>query len=165
MMNGTGDHDRHPGHPTKHGWRRLAWLAFALALTFGISNCGQTTPPTTETGGPAPGSQSSGPEQDPFARLGAIDDSGKVEPGTIELSKRAGDRVQWRNDSRDTMVVYLMDAPIGELIPPGKFSIPHRVCVSCSTGFYPYVVRRMVSGLPERPSAGAPTEPQFGVGD
>jgi hypothetical protein len=165
MMNGTGDHDRHAGHPMMHGWRRLAWLALAVALAFGVSNCSQTQTPTTETGGPAQESTSPGPEQDQFARQGAIDDSGKVAPGTIELSKSAGDRVQWKNNSRDTMVVYLIDAPIGELIPPGRFSISHRVCVTCSTGFYGYVVRRLVSGLPERPSAGAPTEPQIGVGD
>jgi hypothetical protein len=102
---------------------------------------------------------------DSLATPAAIDDSGRVEPGTINLSKSAGSRVQWRNNSSDTVMIILKDSHVAELVPPGQLSASHRVCLSCEKGFYPYVLKRMDKGLVKDFPSGPPTEPQVGVGD
>jgi hypothetical protein len=144
------------------GWGVCAGVATALGIGLIVTGCGTKAP---ETGGevqPPVGQMASGQAVDSFAVPAAIDDSGMVVPGTIHLSKKAGDRVQWKNNSRDTMLIVLQDSHVAELVPPGQLSASHRVCLTCEEGVYSYVIWRMVNGVPMK--KGPPTEPQLSVG-
>lgn len=140
------------------GWSICAVLTVVVGMALIVSGCSQRGP--TSSSAPPPGSTA-----DPLAIGATIDDSGFVQPGTVNLSKKSGSRVQWHNLSSDTMMIILMDSHVAELVPPTQYSASHRVCLSCSTGFYPYAIKRMAKGVPTNPEEGPPGEPQVGVGD
>lgn len=105
---------------------------------------------------------SGGQTFDSLANIVAIDDSGEVAPIVLELGKGAESRLQWMNDAHDTMLVVFKGAPIGVLVPPGQYSVAHRVCLTCPDGDYEYSVLRMTKGAPT--SVRVPTEPRVRVG-
>jgi hypothetical protein len=149
------------------GWSVCAALALVVVAAVSCQpkqeqqQTGETTPPSGQNE-----TLAAGCIPDPLAQTGTIDDSGKVTPGTIPLSKRAGDRVQWRNTAHDTMLIILKDSHVSLLVPPGQVTSSFRVCLACDNGNYPYVVKRMVLGSPENPAISRPpAEPQLGVGD
>jgi hypothetical protein len=143
------------------GWAVCVALVVVVVAGSGCQTRQSENTPTQATNAemPAPG-----PVPDPLAQQATIDDSGKVTPGTIHLSKGAGDRVQWKNTSHDTMMIILKDSHVAELVAPGELSASHRVCLDCMDGNYPYVIKRMVGGLPMKAQSGPPTEPQFSIG-
>ncbi|HKQ56470.1 MAG TPA: hypothetical protein VJY35_01265 [Candidatus Eisenbacteria bacterium] len=140
-------------------------IAVALVLAVNLSGCSQPAPVDQQANtSVVPPETVSVPRPDPAAKPGAIDETGKVEPGTIYLSMQALDRVQWQNNGSDTVVIILKDSHVIELVPPHQLSAAHAVCLTCGHGTYPYKVKRLVKGLVD-PAWGTPTEPQLSVGD
>ena len=146
------------------GWAVCAGLALMLGTGLGLGGC-SGPPQSSDREGAVPPPPAPGPALDPLATVAAIDDSGTVNPGTVELSKSQGSRVQWKNESNDTMMIILRGSHVAELVPPDQYSTSNRVCIDCENGFYPYVIKRMVAGKPMNPKKGPPGEPQVGVGD
>jgi hypothetical protein len=138
-------------------------VATALGIGPIVTSCGTGNRQAEQAGEVPAEPMTSGQAVDSLAVSATIDDSGMVAPGTIRLSMKAGDRVQWKNNSRDTMLIVLMHSHVVELVPPGQLSASHRVCPICDEGVYPYVIWRMVNGVPMK-AKGPPTEPQLDVG-
>ena len=86
------------------------------------------------------------PQLDPNSKVATIDADLNVTPETINLSKGAGEFMQWKNDSGEDVRITFTGAPVGIVVPAGRVSYVFQVNPRATEGSYPYVLEKP-SGL------------------
>jgi hypothetical protein len=98
-------------------------------------------------------------------RIRVIDADYHVDTGTTWLWRKRQTTLQFRNNASGPALVWFVDAPAGEVIPPNRHSKQYVVADSAELRTYPYRIHRKVENRWEVVPHTGPTEPQVVAGD
>ena len=119
-------------------------LLAVLGLAVFVGGCGGDEAPVEEL----VTTTVEGPVLDPTAELVTIDASFSIIPAIVSVSKAAKTKLQWHNQSSESVVITFTGNPVSLILPPGAYSHLWQVSQDAAETSHEYGVAGELSGTP-----------------
>ena len=140
--------ERYGWSQTLPKWRRGPGAGLLGVLAVGVLSTAllgaDCTPDDVEE--PPPPPAAAGPALDPSATLITIDAAFNVDPAIVEAKKSESTKLQWVNNSNETVILTFDGAPGGMTLPAGAYSYVWQVNPDASESLKGYSLSVPTSG-------------------